>query len=144
MLNEENTFEKLGNVEQHKKTAKIVQKLKNWLLELVKKKLLTPENNDRILPTGLKPQWMYGLPKTKKLNVPLRPILSMVGSAQYELVWLSEILAPVQLYSKNCISDSFSFANVILQLGPAYSFICSFDISSLFTDIPLDQTMEIC
>ncbi len=109
---------------------------------------MTQEIYDRIGPTGSQRPRMYGLPKTHKPNVPLRPILSMVGSAQHELAkWLSEILAPVlELYSKNCISDSFSFANVIqnLQLDPTKSFMCSFDISSLFTNVPLDETIGIC
>ena len=27
---------------------------------------------------------------------------------------------------------------------PAKTFLCSFDISSLFTNVPLDETIEIC
>ena len=30
------------------------------------------------------------------------------------------------------------------NLEPANSFLCSFDISSLFTNVPLDETIEIC
>ena len=52
-------------------------------------------------------------------NVPLRPILSMIGSAQHELAkWLSEVLDPVlQKYSKHCIMDSFTFAEFMQNLN---------------------------
>ena len=39
---------------------------------------------------------MYGLPKTHKKDVPLCPILSMVGSSQHQLAkWLTSVLDPV-------------------------------------------------
>ncbi len=47
ILNDENKFEKLFNVEKHDKTAKIEPKLQKRLLELVKKNLLTQEIYDR-------------------------------------------------------------------------------------------------
>ena len=91
---------------------------------------------------------MYGLPKIHKENITLRPILSMIGSSQHELAkWLAEILAPVlQLYSSHCVKDSFTFANFIqnCNLEPAKTFLCTFDISRLFTNFSLDETREIC
>ena len=91
---------------------------------------------------------MYGLPKTHKENIPCRPILSMVGSAQHELAkFLSALLQPVlEFYSTNCISDSFSFAKMIqeLKIDCNKSFLCSFDIRSLFTNVPLNETINIC
>ena len=72
----------------------------------------------------------------------------IIGSSQHELAkWLAEILVPVlKLYSSHCVKDSFTFANFIqnCNLEPANSFLCSFDISSLFTNVPLDETIEIC
>ena len=91
---------------------------------------------------------MYGLPKTHKTDIPLRPILSMVGSSQHELAkFLSVTLQPVlELYSSFCIQDSFTFAELIRQFDPTsdQSFLCSFDICSLFTNVPLDETVRIC
>eukprot|EP00794_Sanderia_malayensis_P010369 gene10369-11449_t len=117
ILNDNSKFEKLGDVE-------------------------------KIRPGGSQRPRMYGLPKTHKPNIPLRPILSMVGSAQHQLAkWLSELLEPgLNLYSDNCTSDSFTFANFIqnLELNPAKTFSCSFDVSSVFTNVPLDETIKIC
>ena len=91
---------------------------------------------------------MYGLPKKDIENIPLRPILSMISSSLYELAkWLSEIFAPVlTLYSSYCMKDSFTFANFIqnCEVDSAKTFLCSFNNSSLFTNVPLDETTGIC
>ena len=90
---------------------------------------------------------MYGLSKTHKTDIPLRPILSMVGSSQHELAkFLAVTLQPVlEFYSSFCIQNSFSFAELIRQFDPKsdQSFFCSFDICSLFTNVPLDETVRI-
>ena len=89
------------------------------------------------LPTGSQRPRMYGLPKIHKQDVPCRPILSMIGSAQHELAkFLAALLQPVlELYSNNCINGSFSFAEMIqlLKVNSNDSILCSFDICSLFT-----------
>ena len=72
----------------------------------------------------------------------------MIGSSQHQLAkYLSTLLQPVlEIYSNNCIKDSFLFAEEIrrLKLKPDESFLCSFDISSLFTNVPLAETIQIC
>ena len=77
--------------------------------------------------TGSQRPRMYGLPKKNKENIPLRPILSMIGSSQHELAkWLAEILAQVlKLYTSHCVKDSFTFANFIqnCNLEPAKTFL---------------------
>jgi len=90
---------------------------------------------------------MYELPKTHK-NIPFRPILPVFGSAHHELAkYLTGFMQPVlDIYSSNCVKDFFSFAHEIQQLGTdsLNSFLSSFDISSLFTNVPLAETIEIC
>ena len=75
------------------------------------------------------------------------PILSMTYSAQHELAnYLYSLLQPVlTLYLSNCILDSFTFADIIKssKLDPSSVFLCSFDISSLFTNVPLAETIQI-
>ena len=90
---------------------------------------------------------MYGLPKTHKTNVPLRPVLSMTGSSHHELSkWLASLLEPLlKRFSTHCIRDSFTFADAIHNSKDSNNpFICSFDISSLFTNVPLKETINIC
>ena len=49
------------------------------------------------------------------------------------------------LYSGNCIRDSFAFADFIktLNLDPSSVFLSFFYISSLFTNVPLAETIQI-
>ena len=90
---------------------------------------------------------MYGLSKIHKQDVPLRPILSMTGSAQHQLAqWLTSVIDPVlSLYSTYCISDSFTFADKVKTFNfPPSVFLCSYDVCRLFTNVPLAETIEIC
>ena len=62
-------------------------------------------------------------------------------------------ISMIILESSNCLlsldnyrKDSFTFVNFIQNYNPepAKACLCSFDISSLFTNVPLDETIEIC
>ncbi len=57
--------------------------------------------------------------------------------------FLVPLLAPLtrNMYT---VKDSFSFAKEISGLDLADCFMTSFDIKSLFTNIPLSETVEIC
>ena len=126
----------MGSVDQHDNTAKTEEKLQKHFLELVNQKFLTRNVYDRIRPTGSQRPRMYGLPKTHKENIPLRPILSMIGSSQHELAkWLSEVLAPVlKLYSSNCVKDSFTFANFIQNYKlPLPKYFCALLTSAVYS-----------
>ena len=103
----------------------------------------------RVRPSGSVRPRMYGLPKIHKAEpIPLRPILSLAGSAQHELArWLAEQLQPVlDCFSSHCVQDYFAFCDILRQqdkLGDS-AFMCSFDVKSLFTNVPLDETITIC
>ena len=102
---------------------------------------------DAIRLIGSQKPRMYGLPKTHKEGTPLRPKLSMTGSSHHELgKWLASLLQPVlERFSSHCISDSFTFAKTMqnLDINPNV-FMCSFDVSSLFTNVPLEEIIKIC
>ena len=98
----------MGGVDLHDNAAKSEQRLQKRLLDLVHQNILACNIYGRVRPTGSQRPQMYGLPKTHKENILLRPILSMIGSSQYELAtWLAEILVPIlKLYSSHCVKDS--------------------------------------
>ena len=148
ILSDVTKFECLGPVNQFYNTVQNETKLQGRLLQLVKSDDLPKTVYKVITPTGSQRPRMYGLPKIYKQDVPCRPILSMIGSAQHELAkFLAALLQPVlELYSTNCINDFFSFAEMIEQLkvNSNDSILCSFDICSLFTNVPLAETIEIC
>ena len=71
----------------------------------------------------------------------------MCGSAQYDASkWLCEILKPVrEYYGKRCVKDSFTFSDKIrAKKLPLSGYMCSFDVVSLFTNVPLEEVINIC
>ena len=97
-----------------------------------------------IYSTGSKPGIMYGLPKVHKEGCPLRPILSAIGTHNYKLAkFLVPIINPIT-ENEYSVKDSFSFVKEISELSVNDCVMASFDVKSLFTNIPLDETVDIC
>ena len=89
--------------------------------------------------------YLYGLPKIHKTDIPLRPILSAIGTHSYNLAkFLVSLLRPLSL-SSYLISNSFTFIQelVSLNLNSDQLIMASFDVKSLFTNIPLNETIQI-
>ena len=84
----------------------------------------------------------HGLPKMHKPDVPIRPIVSAIGSYTYNFTKLMpEILKPLS-HSQYDIKDSFTFSSELLSVT-SIPHMCSYDIVSLFTNIPINETIEI-
>ena len=144
---DETKFERFGPTSFCDNTTGIESRLQKRLLELLKSEIISEHTYQEIRPTGFQRPRILGLPKTHKPNVPLRPILSMTGSAHHQLSkWLASLLQPaLDRFIAQCIPDLFTFANYIWKLHrQTDSFMCSFDVSSLFTNVPLDETIKIC
>ena len=76
ILGDTNKFLTLGPVSQFDQTAKIEQKLRKYLGELVKSKEITESIFEHIVPVGSQRPGMYGLPNTHNPDVPLRPCVA--------------------------------------------------------------------
>ena len=64
---------------------------------------------------GSQPAKLYGLPKIHKVGVSMRPILSMIDIAQYNVAkTLKRLLKPLENNSLEC-KNSFEFVNQILH-----------------------------
>ena len=147
ILEDTDKFLKLGDL-SFDDTQKLENKLQKRFLELFRKKFISKEVYEFICPVGSQRPRMYRLPKIHKPYVPLRPIISMCHSVKHSLAkWLVKCLNPVlEFYSGFCVKDYFTFASIICQLPFCNDsqFLVSFDIVSLFTNIPLDETISIC
>ena len=92
--------------------------------------LITDSVYKRINPQFSYPPQMYGLPKTNKANVPMRPIVAAVGSPMHELAKeLVKILSPFLAKTSSFVKNSSDFAN---ESGTS-DIIVSFDFVSFFT-----------
>ena len=102
---------------------------------------------EKLNPTGTQPSVLYGLSKVHKPavnNIPkLRPILSAINSPTYKLSqYLNKLLKPFTI-NEYTVRDSFSFATTV-QSCDTSQFMASLDVDSLFTNIPLAETISIC
>ena len=120
------------------------------VLRKIKSKLTQQEYN-RLYPTGSNADKFYGSAKLHKLptfgtvyQLPLRPIISNIGTASYQLAkHLAKLLLPL---SKNqcTINSTKSFMSFIKHRKvPDGHKMVSLDFVSLFTNFPLDATIEI-
>jgi hypothetical protein len=124
-------------------TAKREGSLQRYLRVLKQKGVLTEDVYNQIRPCGSNASRIYGLPKLHKPGIPLRPIVSAVGAYCHKLAkYLASILKPLTS-TKFTVKDSFAFTHDVLSLD-TIPFMCSFDVVSLFTNIPVNQTIEIC
>ena len=96
-------------------------------------------STDSVLPR------MYGLPKIHKPNLPLRAIVSFVGSATYELSkFLRNILSPLVGNIVHTVKNSAEFVELIKKINILDNESqMSFDVVSLFTSIPLETARAI-
>ena len=139
--------QKLHQNEQARLDSPSTSSLPEHFLDVVHQDILARDVYDRGQATGSQWLQMYGLPKTHKETIQIRPILSMIGSSQHELATcLPEILVLVlKIYSSHCAKIPLCCLTlsktVILNL-PNHFY--ALHISSLFATIPLDETIEIC
>ena len=113
-------------------------------LESVVRKILPKPIADTVCRKGSRLAHLYGLPKTHKQQLSMRPILSSTGTYNFALAkWLEEKLKPLSL-NQHTICDIFSFAEEISEtpLNPN-DILVSYDVCALFTNVPLDETIEI-
>jgi len=94
--------------------------------------------------TGSTPARLYGLPKVHKSekDPPYRPVLSMVNAYPSKLAkYLDTLLKPYIPTTRTC-KDSFQFKNDLLDASfPDSCHFVSYDVKSLFTNIPVRQTI---
>ena len=88
---------------------------------------------------------MYGLPKIHKNNCPLRPIISAVGTYNYKLAkFLVEILSPLVRDNEHILKGTFDYVNKVSHLSTIIDkAMLSFDVESLFTNIPTLEKIDI-
>ena len=122
-------------------------RVRKALQNLVKNGAIKQDIYDKLAPTGSSPGVMYGLSKVHKPLVDgfpkLRPILSAINTPTYKLAkFLVNIMEPLTK-DDYTVKDTFTFAEDVRTQNSAF-FMSSFDVDSLFTNIPLNETIEIC
>ena len=122
--------------------------LQRFLLKLKQKTLFNEIEYDKLYPSGSAPACIYGTPNMHKFSSSdsfpkLHPIVSSIGTFNYNFAcFLCDLLSP--LFPNNfCHKDTFSFVSQIKNANLFKKFIVSYDLTSLFTSIPLQETIGI-
>ena len=94
-------------------------------------------------PTGdYEPGYLYGNVKTHKPGSKLRPIISQVTTPTYETAKkLDDIIKPY-IPSKYMLKSRDEFINIIQTTKPENA-PSSLDVESLFTNVPIKETIDI-
>ena len=72
-----------------------------------------------------------------------RPIVSSSGTFNYDLArFLGDLLSPVVPDDYSC-KDTFSFVSQIKNVNLSKKFLVSYDVTSLFTNISPQETIDI-
>ena len=99
-------------------------------------------------PSYSAPAPIYGTPKMHKffstdLFPKLCAIVSSIGTFNYNLAcFLCNLLSPLQPNDYSC-KDTFSFVSQIKNANLYRKFLISYDVTSVFTNTPLQETIDI-
>ena len=98
-----------------------------------------------LLPNLPRPATLYGLPKTHKPNIPMRPITSGIGSAPHKLAGalakhLSRLLGTI---SGAHLKHSGDLLNRIRDIPARNKKLASLDVTSLFTRVPTLKVIHL-
>ena len=141
LLNDKKTYKEI--------TTNPTNKLKTKLISLLKKIKadggIEEQLYEKMYPTGAVAPKFYGFPKIHKGDIPLRPIVSSRGSISYEVAKeLSRILRPLVGKSPHHIKNTGDFVQQVrgIKLQPIEC-ITSYDVSALFTSVPIESAITI-
>ena len=99
-------------------------------------------------PSGFAPARIYGTPKMHKFSSSdsfpkLRPIVSSIGTFNYNLTrFLCDLLSSLVPNGYSC-KNTFSFVSQIKNANISKKVLVSYDVTSLFTNIALQETIDI-
>ena len=122
--------------------------LQCFLCKLKQKNFFNKIEYDKLYPSGSAPVRIYDMPKMHKFSSSdsfpkLCPIVSSIGTFTYNLVcFLCDLLPPLVPNDYSC-KNTFCFVSQIKNTNLSKKFLVSYDVTSLFTSIPLQETIGI-
>ena len=140
ILNDTKTYQPLKKDPTTSIKNKLINILKPWKKDGSVSKPLCRQ----LYPTTDQAPKFYGLPKIHKPDMPLRPIVSGIGSVTEGCAkHLSKVLNAVKGNNGHAIRNSIDFVKKVqdLEVTPGLKMV-SFDVSALFTSIPIDLALK--
>ena len=120
------------------------ERIQNILKDLRDRDCITEELYQSLRPRGSQPPRLYGLAKVHKQDIPMRPVLSMPGSAYHKVgcqvaKWLSIVPECNINTSTKTVRDSIKD----IQIEDDEELV-SFDVCSLYTNVPVKEAIDVC
>ena len=99
---------------------------------------------NKLVPIGSAPGKLYGICKVHKDGYPVRPVVSMIGTPEYELAKFLDSYIKPNIPSKFMLKSTSEFIDKLQdhRLNGSEHLV-SFDVTSLFTNVPLHETIDI-
>ena len=144
IISDTSKFEKLNEDPTLKREAS----LQRFLRKLKQKNFFNKNEYDKLYPSGSAPAGIYGTPKihifSSSDSFPkLRPTVSSINTFNYNLPrFLCDLLSHLVPNDYSC-EDTFSSVSQIKNANLSRKFFVSYDVTSHFNNIPLQETIDI-
>ena len=145
IISDTSKFEKLNEDPTLKREASLQRFLR--FFKLKQRNFFNENVYDKLYPSATAPAIIYGTPEIRKFSPSdtfpkLRLIVSSIGTFNYGLAhFLCDLFSPV--VSDEFLKDTFSFISPIKNVNFSGKFLVSYDVTSIFTNIPLQETIDI-
>ena len=120
-----------------------------FLHKLKQKNFFNINVHNKLHPCGSATACVYDTPKMQKLAssnslLKLHPVVSSVGTFNYNLAcFLCDLPAPLAAPHDYSWKYTFTFVSQIMNANLSGKFLVSYDVTSLFTNFPLQETIVI-
>ena len=136
--------------ELEKDTTKTIEKEMQRTLRKIKT-YFDEKEYKKLYPAGSRPSLLYGtakvhnLGKGKGLNeLTMRPIISNIVTATYETAkYLNSLLTPLGKWERSLLNTETFIKHIKSQRIPDGYQMISFDVKSLFTNVPVNETINV-
>ena len=145
ILSDSSKFKKLNSDYMVDTILKKRRSLQNYVYRyLYKHEDIDEATYNNLYDVGCSPGKFYGLVKVHKDSYPIRPVVSMIDTPEYVLAkWLDSYIKP-NIPSGFMLNSTEQFVSAVKDF-PVCSDdkLVSFDVKSLYTNIPLKETIGI-
>ena len=101
---------------------------------------MQPDTSSNLVPSGS----IYGLAKVHKEGTPLRPVVSMIRTAEYNLAKYLVRIINDAMPTTYMLNSAGSFVSHISSFDfQPFHVLVSYDVVSLLTNIPLNEAIDI-
>lgn len=141
LLEDDNTYRLLNN-----NPTNVYQQRSNDLINELKENGIISETDSRNMKSyNSVPPKLYGLRKTHKADLSMRPVVSCINAPSYKLArFIHNLLFPLTTTFHINVKNSFEFVEFTktVKLKEGYVLV-SLDVVSLFTNIPKEFVLKI-